>query len=114
MLVLVAVMSRGMVACGMMATYARLVDWMDRGSAISRGDSLRASHMHRRLAGNPGAESKAVAAVMASLLSDRAQRMALVMVAGAAAWAALRSGRRYNDGAHVIALALIWRRLGSS
>lgn len=91
MLVLVAVMPRGE-----MATADRLVYRMGCGSPISRGNRLRASQMHRWLAGNLCTESKAAAAVIASFFSDRAQRMALAMVAGAAARPIGRSRRRYN------------------
>jgi hypothetical protein len=106
MLVLVAVMSRGMMPCGMVANYARLVDRMDCGSTISRDDHLCASHMHRRLAGNFGAETKPAAAVMAFFVGHRAHRVALGVIAGSAARSPGHSGRRNNDDAHGFILAI--------
>jgi len=91
-----------------MATGDWLVYGMDCGSSIPRGDGLRASHMHDWIAGDPGAESQASAALMASFVSDRAQRMALWMIARAAARSIGSSRRRYNDDAHMSSSASLF------
>src|SRR5579863_9334263 len=97
-------MPGGAMAREMMARRGRLMYRMSCGTGASRGDALRASHMHRRFARYPCAESQAVAALGASLVSDRAQRMALLMVAGAAAWPVGSPGGRNNENAHMVIL----------
>ena len=94
-----------MMAGNMMAG-SRIVDWMRSGCAISRGDALRATQMQWRLARYPGAETEPTAAVMASILRHRAQRVALGMIAGSAAWTPGRAGGRYHDDAHGFILAV--------
>jgi len=98
--VLVAVMARDAVGRG------RIMDRMSSRCAISRGDRLSASQMQRRLTGYPGAETKPDATVMASLFRHRAQRMALGMIAGSAAWTPGRSGSGNTDDAHGFILAV--------
>ena len=93
-------MSRDMMARG------GIMYRMRRRCAISRGDALCASHMHRRLAGNFGAETKPAAAVMALLVCHRAHRVALGMIAGSAAWSPGHSGSRNNNDAHSFILAV--------
>jgi len=107
-LVLVAVMLTWMMCDGRMGSGGRLVYGMCSGSAIPRGDGLRASHMHDWIAGDPGAESQDASAVMASFMSDGAERMALLMVARAAARSIGSSRRRYYDDAHVSSSALLF------
>jgi hypothetical protein len=103
--VLVAVMmSGGVMRHVRMASGGRLVNGVVCRSPISRSDGLRTAHVHRGIAGNPGAESQASAALMASFVSNRAQRMALWMVARTAARSIGSSRGRYYDDAHVIVL----------
>src|ERR1700691_6582875 len=79
---------------------------MRRRSAASGGNRLRASQMHRRFARYPGSETKTDAAVMASLVGHRAQRVALGMIAGSAAGPPGRSGGGNNYDAHGFILAV--------
>jgi len=85
---------------GNMMAGSRIVDWMRSGCAISRGDALRATQMQWRLARYPGTETEPTAAVMASILRHRAQRVALCMIAGSAAWAPGRAGSWNDNDAH--------------
>ena len=106
-LALVAVMPTWMMRDGRMGSGGRLVYGMCSGSAIPR-DGLRASHMHDWIPGDPSAESQDASAVMASFMSDGAERMALLMVARAAARSIGSSRRRYYDDAHVSSSALLF------
>jgi len=83
-----------------------IMDRMRRWCAISGGDALRASHMHRRLAGYFGAETKPAAAVMAFFVGHRAHRVALGVIAGSAAWSPGHPGSGNNNDAHVFILAV--------
>ena len=95
---------------GQMATGGRLVYGVVRGSPISRRDRLRASHMHGWVAGDLATESQNASAMMASLVSDRAERMALVMVARTAARSVRSSGRWNSDDAHYVILSFCYAR----
>jgi len=88
-----------------MAARRRIVQWMRRRCACLRGDRLRASQMQRGLAGDPGPETKTTVAVMAPIFRHRAQRVALRVVAGPAAWAAGKSRGWNYDNAHRFILA---------
>src|SRR5208337_339948 len=99
-LALVALMTRDMMTrCGIMYR-------MRRRRAISRGNALRASQVQRRLAGYLGAETKTNAAVTASFVRHRAQRVALGMIAGSAAWTASHSRSGNSDNTHDFILAV--------
>ena len=93
-------MSRNMLAGG------GIMYRMRRRCAIPRGDALRTSHMHRRLAGYFGAETKPAAAVMAFFVGHRAHSVALGMIAGSAAWSPGGPGSGNNDNAHGFILAV--------
>jgi hypothetical protein len=62
--------------------------------------------MQRRLAGYFAAETKTTATVMAFVFRHRAQRVALGMIAGTAAWAPGSSGSGNTDDAHGFILAV--------
>ena len=83
-----------------------IVDWMRCRCAISRGDRLRASHVHRRFAGYFGSKTKTAAAVMAFFVRHRAHRVALGVIAGPAAWTPGDAGSGNDDNAHVFILAV--------
>jgi hypothetical protein len=83
-----------------------IMDWMCRRCAISRGDRLRASHVHRRFACYFGSKTKTAAAVMAFFIRHRAHGVTLGMIAGPAAWTPGYAGSGNNDDAHVFILAV--------
>ena len=90
-----------------------IIDWMGSRCAALRGDGLRAPQMQRRLAGYFGAEAKADAAVMASLLRHRAQRVTLGMTARPAAWTTGHSRSGDSGETHDFILAVCFAATGS-
>jgi hypothetical protein len=80
---------------------------------VSRGDALGASQMLWRLAGYPGSETKTAPAVIAPFLRHRAQRVALGMIAGSAAWTARHSGGWNCHDAHRFILAVFSAATGT-
>ena len=99
-LVFVAAMTR------VVLSGSRIMDWMGCRCAISRRDRLRASHVHRRLAGYLGAKTESASAVMALIVGHRTERMALGMIAGSAAWSPGHSGSGNNHNTHGFILAV--------
>jgi hypothetical protein len=97
--VLVAAMTRDILS------RSWIMDWMCCRCAISRGDRLSASHVHRRFAGYLGSKTKTAAAVMAFFVRHRAHGVTLGVIAGPSAWTPGYAGSGNYDDAHVFILA---------
>ena len=110
-LALVVAMIRELMSrCGIMDMgRCGIIDRMRCRCAASRRNSLRASQMHRRLAGYFRAETETQAAVSAPLLRHRSQRVALAMIAGTTTWSAGHSRGRNSDHAHGLILRSLFR-----
>jgi hypothetical protein len=103
-LALVALLTRGLIS------WHGIVYRMRRWRTALRGNSLRAPQMQSGLTGDFGTETKTDTTVMASLVGQRAQRVALGMNAGSAARAPGHTGSGNNHDAHCFILAVLFCR----